>query len=367
MRALRTVVLAVSALAQLSDVARGDTEGAQCILGLFTQDIDVRRGMDVSGMRLFGCVFVGLDLRDAVFDNCDFDGARICQCRFENASFRNANFNGLQIGDCTFDKADFSGAIINGIERFDGRYGDDFYLTVPQFVSTYSYKSKKLSNCVIHLKSSDRHLVSYSLDFSDADLRDTIVRHVDLRNSDFSNARIRNMKLRMSTITVEQLMSTADGRQKVFLGIESRAFYLEDKHDLSDVEFYDSTLYDLLAGNVSLENVLLSRCEIVGGVAKGTLEQTSSYRRGSLTGLRFLRVNFRNVDLSRQNMTSCFFTDCDFQSVDFADAVISNTWIRRCDLTAEQIKSTWNYKNGRMSTVNLPDHLEYLKNSASQE
>ena len=52
----------------------------------------------------------------------------------------------------------------------------------------------------------------------------------------------------------------------------------------------------------------------------------------------------------------------DLTGADFRDAVISNVDFGSRDfackgLTLEQIKSTWNYKNGRMTEIVLPEEI----------
>jgi hypothetical protein len=81
-----------------------------------------------------------------------------------------------------------------------------------------------------------------------------------------------------------------------------------------------------------------------------------------------------SMNLSRFNLTGCDFR-CYFHpnipkkdtislySTNFKDVDLTDTVITKCsfeetrNLTAEQIKSTWNYKNKRMDSVTLPEHL----------
>ena len=93
------------------------------------------------------------------------------------------------------------------------------------------------------------------------------------------------------------------------------------------------------------------------------LRSTASYRQGDLSGIRLYDVDLAGVDLSNQNLTKAAFGHCDLTNVDFTDAVITAadfvTFRYRDDptkgLTADQIKSTWNYKHGRMEGIQLPE------------
>ena len=63
-------------------------------------------------------------------------------------------------------------------------------------------------------------------------------------------------------------------------------------------------------------------------------------------------------------MSNCSFnSECNFHGVDFTDSIISRcVFIEEVsevqNLTLEQIKSTWNYKAGRMSDILLPKAIQ---------
>jgi len=66
-------------------------------------------------------------------------------------------------------------------------------------------------------------------------------------------------------------------------------------------------------------------------------------------------------DLSGQNLTDCTFRGCDLTNALFNDAVVTNAKFSphapNKGLTADQIKSTWNYKHGCMEGIVLPKDL----------
>ena len=117
---------------------------------------------------------------------------------------------------------------------------------------------------------------------------------------------------------------------------------------------------------------LFGDCEFIGGTAKGTLEQFANFAAGDLTGTRFDTVDFSGVNLATQNLTRCSFRDCIFEDTNFEDAIISGarfSVFRSKDghLTLDQIKSTWNYKHGRMEGIRLPEKLAKALGKEAEE
>jgi hypothetical protein len=85
-------------------------------------------------------------------------------------------------------------------------------------------------------------------------------------------------------------------------------------------------------------------------------------------------VNLQNADLSQLDLRNIQFRNCDFENASFEDAILENyTLVRPTyysqserklkqrserafahrNLTAAQLRSTWNYKNGQMEDVNI--------------
>ena len=111
--------------------------------------------------------------------------------------------------------------------------------------------------------------------------------------------------------------------------------------------------------NADITDATISECAIHRGMTKLQLCSTKNYKDGNLSNSPFSRIDLSGCDLSRQNLTGSTFTECVFTGASFRDAVITNAQfaIGTTDcpgLTVEQIKSTWNYKNGRMAGVVLP-------------
>jgi uncharacterized protein YjbI with pentapeptide repeats len=114
------------------------------------------------------------------------------------------------------------------------------------------------------------------------------------------------------------------------------------------------------------------------GVTKEQLRTTRDFKLGYVSKISFFDVDFSRCDFSKMNFSGCHFgmtkhldgNGCNFEGVNLTDAVISNCDFRGAvNLTAEQIKSTWNYKNDRMNTVILPRYLlkEFGKRELEQD
>jgi uncharacterized protein YjbI with pentapeptide repeats len=137
--------------------------------------------------------------------------------------------------------------------------------------------------------------------------------------------------------------------------------------------------------------------EKVGFMNEKQLYSTQSYKQGDLTNITFtgdeqLKPLYGNVgvdngstgdmknwNLSRKNLSNCKFERVDLTDANFTDAVITGAIFGRplyktinnhkviiddfeddSHLTIDQIKSTWNYKNGLMSGVMLPSRLRRI-------
>lgn len=80
-----------------------------------------------------------------------------------------------------------------------------------------------------------------------------------------------------------------------------------------------------------------------------------------------MNSDLSDCDLSGMNLSGCRFSHCRFGRANLDDVVItdalfvSDKSIHEPDrLTVEQLKSTWNYKHGRMVGIRLPDELAAL-------
>ena len=350
-------------------------------------------GVDASGTDLGGSVFVGMDLSNARFDGCNLQQAHFYQVRFYSggASFRGADLRNaafLESPDgpprAAFSVCDFSDALVNGLSFIQQRD----HLTLEQLQSTRSYKLKDLSGCQIVAGLHERGNYGYgalsirdvAIDFRGFDLRGAIFVAGDFTHCDFGDAIITGATFVRSKITPAQIMSTKrytldpvtdrttgsayanPARQLVAReGYEDIGFSLVD---LSDWDFANADLRGTRFHAVNLDGVSFSGADVSGAefwksIGRQQLFSTKSYKEGNLIGTVFVWVDLSGMDFSSKNLTGVRFLYCDLSGADFTDAVVTDADFRYLDhpLTVEQIKSTWNYKHGRMEGVVLREEL----------
>ncbi len=346
--------------------AYADTESPTVVLGPAAKKLVVGPGMNATGVDLRGCEFITQDLTRAVFDGCNLYGARIVGCTLSGASFRNAVFTGANVEVFPHEKANFTDATINGAEssRSEGFSSYNVVLSPTQLMSTWSYKNKDLHQCIICGSNDSGDPVR--LDFRQADLRQANLRG-NCSKCDFTDARVFRAFFGNGSITFEQLASTRDFKQRglcIRLNLSGPIdLPLSDKWDFSRINLKGSDL-SWPPRNAEFTDAKIEGCTIRRGLTRTQLYSTASYKHGTLAGLRLVWSSLSGCDLSGVNLTDCMFSHCKFADTIFEDAVItgvrfvSDQRINKADqLTGEQIKSTWNYKHGRMAGITLPDEV----------
>jgi uncharacterized protein YjbI with pentapeptide repeats len=297
-----------------------------------------------------------------VFDGCNLYGVKIYQCDLSRASFRRVVFSGALVGDCQVDEADFTDAIING-NAFNG--DEPFYqleISPKQLKTTRSYASKNLHHCVIRASGS-----TPILDFRDADLRHSLLAAADFTKCDFANANIYRVTLTNATLAFEQLASTANMRGKQLsirvLPGPTRAA-LTVKVDFSGIDLEGSEFWHF-PPDWDLRSAKINGCTFRGGLTKAQLCSTTSYSRGDLSRVGIAKCDLSKCSLAGVNLSGARFGQCTFSGADFNDAVI--TGVNFCSvsllpsgctgLTADQIRTTWNFKHDRMKGIILPQEV----------
>ncbi len=370
--ALGTLASVLPIFSATHQSALADVESPRVVLTPAARGLIVGPGMNAAGKDLRGCEFLTQDLTGAVFDGCNFFSARIDGCILKHASFRGAVFTGADVEVNADEGADFTDATINGarLSSTEGFYFSNLSLSPRQLMSTWSYKNKALQQCVIRGPHDSREAVRF--DFRGADLRQATLRG-DLSKCDFANARVYGTFFGNSTITFEQLASTLDFKQRSlrvrYSAAESRGPGLWEELDFSRIDLNGSDL-SFVPAAADFTDARVNGCTIRKGLTRKQLYSTASYKRGDLTGLRLTWSDLSGCDFSGVNLTGSAFAQCSFADANFEDAVITDVDFRSVSgartgckgLTANQIKSTWNYKHGRMEGIRLPEELaEALK------
>lgn len=348
-------------------------------LGQWARDLKSGPKMNAAGRDLHGSKFVSQDLRSAVFSGADLSGVLFTNCDLSGASFKGATFSHARFDACKLDGADFDDATINGPNPDSLGLTTVGHLSEKQVKSTRSYRTKDLFGCTIAATKWDatKPLVKY--DFRGARLMGACLVEGDFGECDFTDARIDGVELIGARITFKQLASTWNYKARVLRENNPRLIKLAL---CNWVPFAAPDQRPLIGGNVDFRGVNLTGLRIsgpplpdadftdatitdgsfVGGITKAQLCSTRNYREGNLSRIAFADIDLSNVDLSGQNLTGSYLTQCDLTGAKFQNAIITNmdftaTSTNNRGLTVEQIKSTWNYKHGRMAGVVLPKEL----------
>lgn len=298
---------------------------------------------------LAGAVFDGSDLSFVTFKDCDLTGVS-----FRNACLANATFDGCfgwrEPEVPTFYTVDFTNADITGIGL------ESFVRMSPgQFMSTRSYKNRKLQGCWLNVSRFGYDDSPPAYDFRGGDLTEARL-DGDFSQADFSDATIDRMRFSVGSVRFGQL-------------VESRNFRLGQMRGMRlefDGETCDFSGTNLTGSRITVRN---GRVSLAGAVITGVsfrdvdvgkqIPRTANYALGEFSGVGFGISDLGGVDLKRQILTRCDFSRCNLAGTTFDDSVISGSvFADRPDgqpgVTVEQIKSTWNYKNGRMDGIILP-------------
>lgn len=355
-------------LALLPPAARAadESERSRIALGPWAGALKVGPGMNAAGRCLKGSRFVGENLVEARFDGCDLDGAIFYRCDLTRASFRGARLTGMNVWECRFADGDFTDAVINGIVGIGGELTEpsrsgwphDVYLSYDQLRSTRSYQDQDLSRCVISLaKRLDPEPVKW--DFSGMNLQEARFHKGDFTACDFSDARIDGTQFVVVTIDFRQLATTDNFRRtRALRGSRFASVQCRGEWSLHGMDLTGTWLEGIECGALDLTDAEISQCSLGRGITADHIRSTRSFRRGDLHQMKFFRIDFSRFPFSGVNMTGSTFFGCDFSGASFADSVVTAAqFSESAGLTVEQIKSTWNYKQGRMEGIILPEDV----------
>lgn len=329
----------------------------------FNRRVESLRGSDMSG-RDFRRAVLHLELRslqDVNFDGADLTGADIREAGFDNCSFRRARLRKIYStgyeeirANCDLTDADISGSYM--------------VLTAEQLRSTSNYKHKDLS--LIGLQG------DYSgVDFSRFSLRRTLFHCCRLGGSSFANADIggatfwfaTTSRSDQETFTEFQLCSTASYGQRDldgtrFIGCDFSGIDFSDCNlgffwncelrgtDFSNAEFCEPQSSEAMTTHFRGANSRGGYYASYGFIACDlTAEQfysTRTYRCGAMPSSFVLEeMDLDGWDLSGMDLRGVSFRMSSLRGANLENARGGHLE-QAIGLTAEQIKSTWNYRHG---------------------
>ena len=167
-------------------------------------------------------------------------------------------------------------------------------------------------------------------------------------------------------LSPEQLMQTKNYKLKILRCERLIGNY--PNVDFSDFEISCQFFAEDLDG-AKFHNTWFIDSLIPKGMTQEQFKQTRNYRTGIFLGV----YNTLAVDARRDIKTRSIFQDLDISGMNFSfcklggsfsgtnmtDTVFTECYLTTVrDLTLEQVKSTWNYKAGRMSLCKWPEYIE---------
>ena len=274
---------------------RESVEGANCA------------GRDFSTLNMRNDIVTPCTWSFVNFDNCIFRNAIIENYSFSHCSFRNADLRGFKYLEdhffhCDLTNARLDGAIINYMD-------DDTLSTTSFYKNRFFYNFETIGSSATQLDFSG--FVFYQSQFGSY-----------TGSSSFNNA----------------------------IFIESNIYIRKTAEN--NIYTYKNS-----------DEQLMNTWNYKHGLKLGSI--VDRFRVGEPLGERFINdtgggyIVGKQVDLT--NESPMVYVDCTINTIDVADMddyVFINCNLSNSNITTEQLKSTWNYKNNRMDLIKLPPDLQ---------
>jgi len=255
-------------------------------------------------------------------------------------------------------------------------------LLLYDFESTPSFGGADYEGWEIETVYVDSGIEFYNCNFRNAKIQTAYIFYAV--NCDFTDTWFGGGEIELSR---EDLLKTKNFKAKDFpVSVRGDLSNL----DLSGFYFHNADFSSMNVENSQMKNTIFQNCT-VPYMTNEQWKQTRNYAVGDYRTLRFSHV-WENIDLSRtvwggiacrpfryHRVAQLIFraeeppepTEVPFveytyscslkftQTVNLTDALFINCDLSgSTDLTLEQVKSTWNYKAGRMSLCKWPKHIE---------
>ncbi|MDR1484802.1 MAG: pentapeptide repeat-containing protein [Planctomycetaceae bacterium] len=240
------------------------------------------------------------DVTGIKFDNSTFNDTYIDDFKFDRCSFKSADLRGLRVNWVVFDAScDFTDAVIHTDGDKTIAKTELGTIAPSLILQTASYKKHNLTGVIVDdFPFQNKAAIDFSnCDLSYAKLCGGINHIIDLRNCNLTDSKLCSTAL--GHITKEQLYTTQSYKKRI----------------INNVTF----------NKIDLTNATLNDLKLIGCIF-GRAESPIS------------KCNFKNANLTNSDISNC----------DFTNAI---------NLSIDQIKSTWNYKNNRMDGIKLPEEI----------
>ncbi|MCL2623038.1 MAG: pentapeptide repeat-containing protein, partial [Planctomycetaceae bacterium] len=289
--------------------------------------IKLEDGLDLSGKDLRGIEihYRGQQLKNIDFSGCNLEGANFEETGFDNCSFREAKLLDLPhlwLGiNC-----DLTDAEIENIKYL--------ICTQEQLKSTATFKAKSIHG--ICFGTNDFRYIDFSgFNLKKIEFNSTLLNGCNFTDTEIGEGcALGNYFYFPIGMTFEQLQFTKSYKDGTLINVHLNLTWPEGRADFSGMN--------------------LTGCSFgIGGTYNHVeIDNLGDFRQSrSTTEAERLRRNwYPNVE-SRGWSDRC--------QLDLTDSVITNCDFRYFNgLTLDNIKSTWNYKHGRMEEIKLPDEIQ---------
>ena len=289
----------------------------------------LENGLDLSRRDLAGVRITDAFLRDVDFSDSNLTGADLRYTQFFRCNFSNANLTNVAITDSgSFRECNFSGAKLQNIdisEVDDSPAFIDCDFTGATLTRVPSFDQWTFKDCVLkNVRLADVRVPSYSS--LDVNATANVKKYKEFEGFSFDDAP-KNLS----------------------------GFVLTRTEFLTDV------------GGVDFTNARLTSVR-APGLSGRQLAQTVNFREKRYEGLALNAANFEKYDFSDAVLTDCRFEKIDFANANFTDAVLLDCSFSAVEgLTFEQLKSTWNWKSGRLDLISFDAALQAQVDAALAE
>ena len=299
------------------------------------EPVRLEDGIDLRGEDLKRTRINNITLSNIDFSGADLSFADLSQTRFFHCNFQGANLEHVVALEAKFRDCNFLDARVK-------------YAQIPispeQFVTTHEYKTRKMFG---------KSYKAQGDDFSNFRFEDSLVK--ELKGCNLTDARFVGY-CPTGFMTKEQLVSTYNYKNKEFTGLFSIGGDTKETGELSGLDFSHCYIGSLTFANYDVSGVDFSDAVIWNDLAFGGCVGLTIEQLESTWNWKNRRFNFSmgiNFDWSGTDFSEFTFEieSClgpgNVANADFTNARIIGPYVfqRTPDLTTEQIKSTWNFKN----------------------
>jgi uncharacterized protein YjbI with pentapeptide repeats len=376
--------------------------------GYFWNGDDENLSSVISNCSFYGSILRYSTFSTTAFDNCDFRYANLIgadfsesgiynNCKLYGAKIKMTKFGGLSkeqflSTDPFIEKISGTGnkkkqIYLEGITIRDLRYHQDGeiydyflhhkieppiieYKSVTSFdgidFNKFRNNSRAELPCVIRGCQLGQSLVNCN--FSHGTIENSIFGNDTLlflyrkvEKCDFSNAKLKNVDF--TTVSLkDSIFEDTEIRGVNFAGRIS--FYNLSTHDSNGKLWTPETAASRKLHTVKVEKLLIPHFRS-RGLQKDQLQKTSSFKNKKIIDCKFC-MDMSGLNFSQFILMGCHFA-CDFTNVNFTDSIITDCFFAwDSNITIDQVKSTWNYKNNRMEGIKLPAKIQKILDAEKQ-